>query len=294
MPTQVERAALKSLSGAWEATILATHVNDAALGVMSAPKKNRLARRHERLKVSESLSLRDAPLFARVDDETISQLTAEAKFEIYNPGETIFRQDDPVSTINIILNGYAKVLRIAPNGDETLVAIRADGETIVEPLYGPHEFYGVCAEAISQVSLVKIATTRFMRMMSESDSLNAAALQDAKEKSAALIYEIEALKSQTADQRLAQFILALCPAGQERCRFRLPYDKRLIAAQLGVKQETLSRAFAKLREIGVRTETRDILVENLSRLKEVCELAGRSATSLPSERRSPISRENAA
>jgi CRP-like cAMP-binding protein len=118
-------------------------------------------------------------------------------------------------------------------------------------------------------------------------------MKDAKEKMAALVYEIEALKSQNADQRLAHFLVKLCPQNEERCRFRLPYDKRLIAAQLGVKQETLSRAFAKLREIGVRTETRDILVESVSRLKTQCDVsnAGQGLLARPN---TPLSRDNAA
>lgn len=118
-------------------------------------------------------------------------------------------------------------------------------------------------------------------------------MKDAKQKMSALVYEIEALKSQNADQRLAHFLLKLCPRGEERCRFRLPYDKRLIAAQLGVKQETLSRAFAKLREIGVRTETRDILVESVSRLQNQCELST-IGQGLPPRRTEPLSRDNAA
>jgi DNA-binding transcriptional regulator YhcF (GntR family) len=79
----------------------------------------------------------------------------------------------------------------------------------------------------------------------------------------------------------------------EQCRFRLPYDKRLIAARLGVKQETLSRAFAKLRDHGVRTETRDVLIESVSRLADQCDQLGRQSR-LPSERTPTAGREDAA
>jgi CRP-like cAMP-binding protein len=100
-------------------------------------------------------------------------------------------------------------------------------------------------------------------------------MQDPKESLARLVGEIESLKSQNADQRLAHFLLALCPPGEDRCRFRLPYDKRLIAARLGVKQETLSRAFAKHRAHGVRTETRNVHVESVLRLADQCDRLGR-------------------
>lgn len=272
---------------------MATHKHNSVASVSSPPKKMRVARRNDRLKNTESFSLRDLPLFATIDEETLSQLSFEAKIESYSPGETIFRQDDPATAVILIISGYVKILRISLNGDETLIAIRTDGEALIDPCTEATDFYGVSAETISQSTLVKIAATRFVRFLRDSPSLNLAVIKDAKETMATLVYEIEALKSQNADQRLAHFLLKLCPDSEECCRFRLPYDKRIIAAQLGVKQETLSRAFAKLREIGVRTETRDILVESVSRLKDQRDVNS-AEQGLLVRNNVPLSRDNAA
>lgn len=268
---------------------MATPTSDIALG-FAEPRKGRASRRNSRAIVAEPPSLRDLPLFAGVDDATLSRLTLEAKVETYEDGATIFRQGDPVAAVVIILRGFVKVLRIASCGDETLIGIRSDGETVGEPPSGANETYHVSAEAIGPTVTLKFPAARFARLMRESPALGAAVVQDAKDRIAALVSEIESLKAQNADQRLAHFILSLCPPGAEQCRFRLPYDKRLIAARLGVKQETLSRAFAKLREYGVRTETRDVVVESVARLADLRDLLGRQ-TRLPSER---AGRENAA
>ncbi|PPD42644.1 MAG: Crp/Fnr family transcriptional regulator [Methylocystis sp.] len=268
------------------------HSSDIALS-FSAPRKGRATRRGARATAAEPPSLRDLPLFATVDDATLARLSLDAKVETYEDGAVIFRQGDQVAAIVILLHGFVKVLRIASCGDETLIGIRADGETVGEPPMDANEHYRVSAEAIGPTSVLKIPAARFARLMKESQSLCAAVVKDSKDKIAALVGEIESLKAQNADQRLAHFILSLCPPGEEQCRFRLPYDKRLIAARLGVKQETLSRAFAKLREHGVRTETRDVLVESVSRLAEQCEQLGRPAR-LPSERADDPDREDAA
>ena len=264
--------------------------NDLTVGV--GPRKVRPSRRGDRVKIAEAFSLRDLPLFANIDEETLSVLTLEAKVETCESGTTIFRQGDQITSIVVVIKGFVKLLRIAPGGDETLIAIRATGETIVEPVMGPEETCGVSAETIGPTTIVKVPVARFARLARESTALGAAVAQDATRRIAALVSEIEALKSQNADLRLANFILSLCPSGEEQCRFRLPYDKRLIAALLGVKQETLSRAFAKLRDHGVRTETRDIVVESVSRLVAQCEHLGRTI-SLP-ERADRLTRHNAA
>ena len=63
--------------------------------------------------------------------------------------------------------------------------------------------------------------------------------------------EIEQLKARTGAQRLAEFLLELCPVESGSCAVRLPYDKALIAGRLGMKPESLSRGFSRLRKVGV-------------------------------------------
>ena len=49
----------------------------------------------------------------------------------------------------------------------------------------------------------------------------------------------------------------------------LPYDKALIAGRLGMKPESLSRAFAKLRELGVRVNQSSAAISSVSRLHDL-------------------------
>jgi CRP/FNR family transcriptional regulator, dissimilatory nitrate respiration regulator len=265
---------------------VSTQTSEIAL-TLPGPRKSRAPRRASRAAVVETPALRDLALFSPVDDATLARLAPEIKVEQYEDGAVIFRQGDPVAAVVVILRGFVKLLRIAASGDETLIGIRSDGATVGEPPTLGNEICRVSAEAIGPTSVLKIPAARFTRLMKESPSLSAAVVEDARDKIALLIGEIESLKAQNADQRLASFILALCPPGLDQCRFRLPYDKRLIAAQLGVKQETLSRAFAKLRDYGVRTETRDVLVESVSRLATQCQHLGRATRDVASGKDAP-------
>ncbi len=271
---------------------MSTQTSDIA-PTLGEPRKTRAPRRASRAVIVEPPPLRDLALFSPVDDATLSRLALEAKVEHFQDGAAIFRQGDAVGAVFIILHGFVKLLRIAANGDEILIGIRADGDTIGEPPTASNETCRVSAEAIGSISVLRIPAARFLRILKESPSLCLAVAKGAKDRIAALIGEIESLKAQNADQRLASFILSLCPPGAEKCRFRLPYDKRLIAAQLGVKQETLSRAFAKLRDHGVRTETREVLVDSVSRLAAQCHHIGRATRPSP-EKGGPRRRENAA
>jgi CRP-like cAMP-binding protein len=233
--------------------------------------------------MTDSPSLRDVPLLASVDGQSLQGLARDAKVEAYDDGETIFRQGDRALHVVFVLDGYVKLSRTAPCGDETLINICAAGQSLYEALTPGGDAYRVGAEAVGSASVMKLSATRFRHLLRESAPLANAVIEEAERKVSALMGEIESLKGLNAEQRLARFILSLCPQGEESCSLRLPYDKRVIAAQLGVKQETLSRAFAKLRDIGVRTETRDVLVESVSRLTLEC-CGGDKHLHLPSER----------
>lgn len=210
--------------------------------------------------------LREVPLLASLDDAMLQRLTLESKIENYKSGDVIFRQGDRTTSIVIVLHGFVKLLRIAPCGDETLIDVFGHGQSVIDALTLNGEFYHVSAEAVGTTRILKLSAARFLQLIPESPAFAFAVLQEATNKIRNLIGEIESLKAQSADNRLARFLISLCPPGEDRCQFRLPYDKRLIAARLGIQQETLSRAFAKLRDFGVRTETRQVFVDSVVRL----------------------------
>jgi CRP-like cAMP-binding protein len=91
-----------------------------------------------------------------------------------------------------------------------------------------------------------------------------------------LVQRVEQLKAQSGVQRLAEFLASLAIAEQGSCALVLPYDKALIAGELGLTPESLSRAFAKLRSIGVTVEASQVAVRDVARLRKLA-TDGRSA-----------------
>ncbi len=82
-----------------------------------------------------------------------------------------------------------------------------------------------------------------------------------------MVLQIEHLKTRSAAQRLAAFILGLCPVQQGSCSVRLPFEKIVIAGQLGMQPESLSRAIVKLKAVGVRVEGGIATVPDVGRLR---------------------------
>ena len=217
--------------------------------------------------MSEPQPLREFPFFVGVDDATLQRLAGEAKVEAHAAGAVLFRQGERITAMGFVVRGFVKLTRTAASGDETLISLRTDGASLTEAPVRADETHHYSAEAVGPATALKIPAGRFARLMADNSSLALAALADAKRTVAELTGEIESLKASSAEHRLVRFLISFCPPEEDHCRFRLPYDKRLVAARLGVTQETLSRSFARLRAYGVRTEARGIGIESVARLR---------------------------
>ena len=84
-----------------------------------------------------------------------------------------------------------------------------------------------------------------------------------------LVQQIEQLKGQSGVQRVAEFLASLVPVDSGPCVIALPYDKALIAARLGLKPESLSRTFARLRSVGVVVQASHVAVRDAAKLRQI-------------------------
>ena len=88
----------------------------------------------------------------------------------------------------------------------------------------------------------------------------------------ALVRQVCDLKLRTTAQRLGCYLLSLSTEQKANTTaMRLPFDKRLLAARLGCRQENLSRAFAALRDFGVETHGARVILHDIAKLKAYSE-----------------------
>jgi CRP-like cAMP-binding protein len=214
----------------------------------------------------DATRLTSLPLFMGVPAEVVARVAPSIRFEQHDEGEAIFRQGDPAQWVYVVLEGFVKLVRVSPDGTETVIDVFGAGQTIGESVALIGHSFSTSGEAVTRVLLARLSSAVLNRAMRESPELSLAILAETQGKLLSLMDEIQSLKGQSADQRVAGFILSMCPAGQDACTIRLPYGKRLIAERLGLEQATLSRSFANLRAFGVRVRTREVEIENVATL----------------------------
>jgi CRP-like cAMP-binding protein len=170
-----------------------------------------------------------------------------------------------------VAEGWVKLYRIAPSGAEAVVGVFTRGASFGEAVAFRHDTYPVAAEAVTDCTLVRIEADAFLRQIRDNPEVAVSILSATYAHLHALVAQVEALKAQTGPQRVAEFLLELSPCREGACEVTLPYDKVLIAGRLGMKPESLSRAFARLKDHGVTVRQNLAQIEDVGVLREYVE-----------------------
>lgn len=212
-------------------------------------------------------AVKKSVLLNSLNDEMRDRLLKDAIRRSYAEGETIFLQGDPAKAVFIVLNGFIKLSRMTPNGTEAVVAILGRNRSFAEAMVLRGTPYPVSAEAISDCTVLQIDGARLRQILLEDPEFAIGLLASTFIHLQGLVDQIEKLKAHTGVQRVAQFLADLTKQEAGPCEVRLPYNKRLIAGNLGMQPESLSRAFARLREHGVRVDSSKAVIDDIGQLR---------------------------
>jgi CRP/FNR family transcriptional regulator, dissimilatory nitrate respiration regulator len=210
-------------------------------------------------------------LLASAPEAVALTVIESARERSFPRGKTIFLQGEQASAIYIVAEGWVKLYRIAPSGAEAVVGVFTQGASFGEAVAFRHDTYPVAAEAVTDCTLIRIEADVVLRQIRENPEVAISILSATFAHLHALVGQVEALKAQTGAQRVAEFLLELAPCREGTCEVTLPYDKVLIAGRLGMKPESLSRAFARLKDQGVTIRQNHAQIDDVVALRDFVE-----------------------
>ncbi|MBO9411678.1 MULTISPECIES: Crp/Fnr family transcriptional regulator [unclassified Ruegeria] len=213
----------------------------------------------------QSLLLRSFP------DQHVETLLSHAIWRQYDRGETIFLQEETAKAVHVVIAGWVKLFRMTPNGAEAVVSVFKRGDSFGEAVALRNVPYPVSAEAVSNCEVMHIPSPVLISLMKEDPEIGISILASTFTHLHSLVAQLEQLKAQTGAQRVAEFLLNLCDSDEGGCEVSLPYDKMLIAGRLGMKPESLSRAFSRLKKVGVQIDRSHAEISDIDALRRYVE-----------------------
>lgn len=209
------------------------------------------------LSAQEIERLHALPLFSGLSSNSLTGLLCDASVNLLEKRKTLFIQGDRATHFFVVLSGWVKLYRLRPDGTEVVVEIFGPGESFAEGAMHMPEGYPVSAEMVEAGRLLAVPTQSFGERLRQDPDLAISMLATMAVRLKAFVNRIEKTETQSAAQRVADFLLKFGPpagSGATGVVVQLPYDKQLIANRLGMKPETFSRALSTLRKQGVRVD----------------------------------------
>lgn len=198
--------------------------------------------------------VRKTALFSGLTEKLTRRVLSQAIVKEYERGETLFCQGEPASAFFVVISGWVKLYRLTRGGEETVVGVFSRGQSFAEAAAFIEGTYPVSGETVAESRLLRASSKNLVQCVRESPEIGLAMLASTSRHLHGLVQQIEQLKSRNSTQRVAEFLVSLCPVNEGPCHIGLPYDKALIAGRLGMKPESLSRAFSRLRLVGLRID----------------------------------------
>ncbi|AGK56769.1 Crp/Fnr family transcriptional regulator [Hyphomicrobium denitrificans 1NES1] len=222
-------------------------------------------------------TIRSTPLFSSLSQDVTESIVSSQGVRTYEKGTLLFQQDSPSDSFFVILDGWVKLFRITPNGTEAIVGVLRRGESFGEAAIFMGRQYPVAAEIVTTSRLLKVDGESFRRRICVEPELALAILASLSQHLKFLVGHIEQIKVLDASQRVADFLIGLCNQAQGSSVIILPYEKALIAKRLGMTPESLSRALAKLRPLGISVHQENVTIADVAVLRKHVAMGRNSA-----------------
>ena len=195
-------------------------------------------------------ALQQATIFAGLAEDVLLRIAGYSSVRKLKKNDILFREGEKVVGFFVVTKGIIEAFRADETGREQLIHLIHAGESFAEPAVAGLPGYPAHTRALEPTEVILISGDEFLAHLRERSDLAMRMLGSLSRHLHELVSTIESYKLRDAETRLLHWLLQRCPAGGKPTVIALNVSKLVLAAELGTRQETLSRILAKLRKSG--------------------------------------------
>ncbi|MEJ8855687.1 Crp/Fnr family transcriptional regulator [Variovorax robiniae] len=214
--------------------------------------------------------IRNLPFFQGLDEDLLTRLAHEARVIRVQKREVIFRKGEPSSGSYVIAYGRVRQSLFSSQGiEKPLRVIEAGGgfgdATLLKDLA-----HNTTAIALEDTALVFVPKATVLALLQADPQLTLRLLCSLAGRLHQAAVDIEEFFMHPPGARLASYLLRLVPPNaSEVSRVQLSLHKHLMAAQLNLTPETLSRYFREFCKLGlIELDGNSVTILDVRRLSQ--------------------------
>jgi CRP-like cAMP-binding protein len=215
--------------------------------------------------------MRDAPLFAGLDDAAWTALESRLGTRTLSRGEQLFAEGDPGDALHLVRDGKVKICRATPDGRENVIAVLGPGDLLGELSLFDAQPRAATAVAVTDATLATLAERDFHGWLADHPAgalhlLRALAvrLRQTNEAMADLVFT-------DVPGRIAKTLLSLAErfgaADGDGVRVAHDLTQEELAQLVGASRETVNKALAEFATRGwLRLDGKAVVLLDVERL----------------------------
>jgi CRP/FNR family transcriptional activator FtrB len=213
----------------------------------------------------EALSLLEA-----LPPASRAELLQHAVVHAVPSGTVLFEQGEMPTFQHVVLAGSIHLLGRSRTGREVLIEVVEPTDLIIPAAVVGNLPYLMRARVREKSRLLLIEAETFRRFVACEPGFARSVIGSLSGQFRRLVRQIKNLKLRTATERVGCYLLALSKRQGTPHRAVLPYEKNLIASELGITRESFSRALSALQREGIAVQGETIAITDRARLAAAC------------------------
>ncbi|MFN4182076.1 MAG: Crp/Fnr family transcriptional regulator [bacterium] len=179
--------------------------------------------------------------------EQLEYVQARKSTSFYEKNQYIFLENQQPSGVYCVYSGSVKIIKQIDTGKEFIVRHSGPGSLVGYRSVLSRNRYNACGQAMEDSILCFIEAQDFEKLVEENPAFTRSLLQRLAQELGVAEERLRDISLHPARARLAQFFLQLLEQSPKKStrKIPLPYNKKDIAAFLGMTQQTLIRILAE-------------------------------------------------
>jgi CRP/FNR family transcriptional activator FtrB len=214
--------------------------------------------------------VRTVPLFSAMMPSSVDALCDQARLQRHPAGVTLLLEGERPDHLLVLIEGLVEIFARHGGRETTLTVLtRPSALMLATVIVDDVNLTSARTLAPSTVVLMPAAVVRDILL--RDPGLARATTLELSRCYRAAIKDLKSQRLRTGVQRLANWIIAQDKLTGGTGRVHITYEKRVLASQLGLRPENLSRAFAELQRKGLAVNGPVITIEDRERLQSVAD-----------------------
>jgi CRP/FNR family transcriptional activator FtrB len=218
------------------------------------------------MRIAELELVRDLPLFHQIGQDNFDKLTEAALLQRFPARVSLIQEGMLPDFLHIVVEGSVELFA-QHNGRETTLDIVGPLATFILAAVIRDEPYLKSARTLTEARILMIPAEALRDVFSRDPAFARAVVNELATRYRGIVRALKDEKLRTSSERLANWILKTDAQQGGTGQVTFGYDKRTLAARLGMTPENLSRSLSQLEKHGVRSGNRGVTIEDRAELK---------------------------